>query len=138
VAVGIDLAFGERGGALPALLPAGHEVDPVVLPSLDLFFASTQASDLGLAPAPALPPAGTATQRRDGFFLVPPAGGLGSAFSVPGTVTVGTTPVAGNLARGGVGGPGGNGGDGQGGGLFNSGSVSLIVSFRRACMSHPG
>jgi photosystem II stability/assembly factor-like uncharacterized protein len=101
------------------------EITPVVWPGLHLFFGSTQASDLGLAPDPTLTPGGTAALRF-GFFLIPPARGLGSAFLVPGTVTVGAFLVPGSLPRGGVGGQGGNGVGGQGGGVLNYASVSLI------------
>src|SRR5262249_25609959 len=55
------------------------------------------------------------------------AGSLGGAFSAPGTVTVSTTLVAGNLARAGDGSGSGNGGDGQGGGVYNDSSSTMCV-----------
>jgi photosystem II stability/assembly factor-like uncharacterized protein len=54
-----------------------------------------------------------------------PDGGLGRAFWAPGTVTVGTTRVAGDFARGDVGGLSG-GGDGLGGGLNNDAIGAMI------------
>jgi photosystem II stability/assembly factor-like uncharacterized protein len=116
VAPGIRPAFGDRGGALAALLPAGQMVAPVASPGLDLFFAS----GIRLASVAALPPAGAATQRLDESFLVPAADGRGSAFSAPGTVTVGTTLVAGNLARGGV--------SAQGGGVYHDNDAGATIS----------
>jgi hypothetical protein len=54
-------------------------------------------------------------------------GGLGAAFSGPGTVSVRDSIVAGNLAQGGAAGPGGSGGNGLGGGLWNGTGSALDV-----------
>ncbi|MGL4553166.1 MAG: hypothetical protein ACRC33_18530, partial [Gemmataceae bacterium] len=55
-------------------------------------------------------------------------GGLGGAFAAPGTVTVTTTQLTSNRARGGAGGRNADGGDAYGGGVYNGADTSLTLS----------